>query len=142
MMLVLPLAPFLMFETPFMAQSDAQPIVFRIPSEEPGPPLSSFEICFDKVERVQIGTLYGYGNLSMTIVLNDVGAKELAEATIANAGKKAEVVQGDDVIVSPIINEPLLAGSFEISGLETIEHAEQLRQALLGRCPPAKDETE
>lgn len=141
-MLILPLTPFLLFDAPVLRPSNAEPIVFRIPSEAPGPALSSFEICFDKVESVQIGSPDSFGSLRVSIVLNDVGAKELADATIANTGKQAEVVQGDDVIVSPIINEPLLAGGFEISGLDTIARAEQLRQALLGRCTPAKDETE
>lgn len=134
MMLMFPLTPSLLFDAPVLRPSNAEPIVFRIPSETPGPALSSFEICFDKVKSVQFSPPDRFGSLRVSIALNDAGAKELADATIANTGKQAEVAQGDDVIVSPIINEPLLAGSFELSGLDTIARAEQLRQALLGRC--------
>jgi len=145
-MMILPLAPFLIFgdaspPEPLHPTGEA-PIVFQIADEKAGHHRARFEICFDNVASISVSAPDRFGELTLNIGLNENGTMELARATTANVGAKADLLFEGEAILSPIIQEPILSGNFQISGLETIEHAEQLRQALLGRCTPAKDETE
>ncbi|MEM7702089.1 MAG: hypothetical protein AAF251_09165 [Pseudomonadota bacterium] len=115
------------------------PVAFRVPAGAAEADQARVEICFDKLKAVSIGQPDRFGEFTLNVTLNKAGALELAQATIPNVGSKAEIVQGNETLVSPIINEPLLGGSFAISGVETIARAEQIRQAMQGRCSVVKD---
>jgi len=143
-LLALPLAPFLLIGDASLPQklepTDEAPIVFRIVEEDAGKSGAEFEICFEKVEFVDFAESDHWGQIALNISLNEYGALELAKATIPNVGAQADLIFEGEVIVSPIIQEPLLGGNFQITGIETIARAEQIRQAVLGRCTDLKAE--
>ncbi len=66
-----------------------------------------------------------------------VGAKRFAEVTKENVRKPFAIVLDDKVISAPVINEPILAGSGQISGNFTIQSASDLAVLLRAGALPA-----
>ena len=52
---------------------------------------------------------------------NSSGARKFAEATQANVGKPFAIVLDNKVISAPVIREPILGGSGQISGNFTVQ---------------------
>jgi preprotein translocase subunit SecD len=68
---------------------------------------------------------------------NSVGARKFAEATQQNVGKPFAIVLDNKVISAPVIREPILGGSGEISGNFTVEQANDLAILLRAGALPA-----
>ncbi len=68
---------------------------------------------------------------------NSVGARKFAEATQANVGKPFAIVLDNKVISAPVIREPILGGSGQISGNFTVQSANDLAILLRAGALPA-----
>jgi preprotein translocase subunit SecD len=68
---------------------------------------------------------------------NSSGARKFAEATQANVGKPFAIVLDNKVISAPVIREPILGGSGQISGSYTVQSANDLAILLRAGALPA-----
>jgi preprotein translocase subunit SecD len=68
---------------------------------------------------------------------DSVGAKRFAETTRANVGKPFAIVLDERVISAPVIREPILGGSGQISGNFTVQSANDLAVLLRAGALPA-----
>jgi preprotein translocase subunit SecD len=68
---------------------------------------------------------------------NSAGARKFAEVTQANVGKPFAIVLDNKVISAPVIREPILGGSGQISGNFTVQSANDLAILLRAGALPA-----
>jgi len=68
---------------------------------------------------------------------NSNGARKFAEATQANVGKPFAIVLDNKVIEAPVIREPILGGSGQISGRFTVQQVNDLSILLRAGALPA-----
>ena len=68
---------------------------------------------------------------------NSSGARKFAEATQQNVGKPFAIVLDNKVISAPVIREPILGGSGQISGSFTVQSANDLAILLRAGALPA-----
>ncbi len=73
----------------------------------------------------------------VTFRFNSVGARKFAEATQRNVGKPFAIVLDNKVISAPVIREPILGGSGQISGNFTVQSANDLAILLRAGALPA-----
>jgi preprotein translocase subunit SecD len=66
------------------------------------------------------------------------GARRFAQATQENVGRPFAIVLDEEVISAPVIREPILGGSGQISGSFTVEQANDLSILLRAGALPAK----
>jgi preprotein translocase subunit SecD len=69
---------------------------------------------------------------------NTNGARRFAQVTQENVGKPFAIVLDNEVISAPVIREPILGGSGQISGGFTVEQANDLAILLRAGALPAK----
>jgi preprotein translocase subunit SecD len=77
------------------------------------------------------------GGWVVTFRLNSVGARRFADVTSANVGRPFAIVLDNKVISAPVINEPITAGSGEISGNFNLQRANDLAVLLRAGALPA-----
>ena len=143
MILALPLTAFLMFDAPKpMEPTNSPPIVFAIPQPNSGERPAPFEICFEVVKRVDIEFDDFERRPVVGISLTEEAGRRLDAMTAGNLGALAQVSVDGEVITTPYIQSELSSGSFALSGIDTIEQAERLRQAALGQCSAGKADTQ
>ena len=68
---------------------------------------------------------------------NSTGARKFADATRENVGKPFAIVLDNKVISAPVIREPILGGSGQISGNFTVQQANDLSILLRAGALPA-----
>ncbi len=68
---------------------------------------------------------------------NTSGARQFAQVTQENVGKPFAIVLDNEVISAPVIREPILGGSGQISGSFTVESANDLAILLRAGALPA-----
>jgi len=68
---------------------------------------------------------------------NSSGARKFAEATQQNVGKPFAIILDNKVISAPVIREPILGGSGQISGNFTVQSANDLAILLRAGALPA-----
>jgi preprotein translocase subunit SecD len=66
------------------------------------------------------------------------GARKFAQATTENIGKRFAAVLDKEVLTAPVIREPILQGSGQISGSFTLETANDLAIMMRAGALPAK----
>jgi preprotein translocase subunit SecD len=69
---------------------------------------------------------------------NSNGARRFAQVTQENVGRPFAIVLDNEVISAPVIREPILGGSGQISGNFTVESANDLAILLRAGALPAK----
>jgi preprotein translocase subunit SecD len=69
---------------------------------------------------------------------NTSGARKFAQVTQENVGRPFAIVLDDEVISAPVIREPIIGGSGQISGSFTVESANNLAILLRAGALPAK----
>src|SRR6516162_3176968 len=74
----------------------------------------------------------------VTFKFNTAGARKFAQVTQENVGRTFAIVLDDTVISAPVIREPILGGSGQISGNFTVESANNLAILLRAGALPAK----
>lgn len=83
----------------------------------------------DMVEDAQATTITNnMGNKEniVELTLTSEGAKVFGDMTTENVGKILPIVYDEQVISSPVVNEPITGGKAQISGQSTFEEANQL----------------
>jgi preprotein translocase subunit SecD len=78
------------------------------------------------------------GEPIVTFKFNTSGARKFAQVTQENVGRPFAIVLDDEVISAPVIREPILGGSGQISGSFTVESATNLAILLRAGALPAK----
>jgi preprotein translocase subunit SecD len=73
----------------------------------------------------------------VTFRFNTSGARKFAEVTQQNVGKPFAIILDNQVISAPVIREPILGGSGQISGNFTVESANDLAILLRAGALPA-----
>jgi preprotein translocase subunit SecD len=73
----------------------------------------------------------------VTFRFNSSGARKFAEATQQNVGKPFAIVLDNQVVSAPVIQEPILGGSGQISGSFTVQQANDLAILLRAGALPA-----
>ena len=68
---------------------------------------------------------------------NTAGSRKFAQATQENVGKPFAIVLDNEVISAPVIREPILGGSGQISGSFTVQSANDLAILLRAGALPA-----
>jgi protein-export membrane protein SecD len=74
----------------------------------------------------------------VTFKFNTKGARQFGRVTQENVGRPFAIVLDDEVISAPVIREPILGGSGQISGSFTVEGANDLSILLRAGALPAK----
>jgi preprotein translocase subunit SecD len=74
----------------------------------------------------------------ISFTFNNSGARKFGNFTRDNVGRPFAIVLDDQVISAPVIREPILGGSGQISGNFTVESANQLAIQLRSGALPAK----
>ena len=69
---------------------------------------------------------------------NGAGARKFGRATQENVGRPFAIILDNEVISAPVIREPILGGSGQISGNFTVESANNLAILLRAGALPAK----
>ncbi|HEY2135161.1 MAG TPA: protein translocase subunit SecD, partial [Xanthobacteraceae bacterium] len=69
---------------------------------------------------------------------NTTGARKFAQVTQENVGRPFAIVLDNEVISAPVIREPIIGGSGQISGTFTVQSANDLAILLRGGALPAK----
>jgi preprotein translocase subunit SecD len=70
--------------------------------------------------------------------LSTGGARKFAEVTTANVGRPFAIILDDEVISAPVIREPIIGGSGQISGSFSVQSANDLAILLRAGSLPAK----
>jgi preprotein translocase subunit SecD len=73
----------------------------------------------------------------VTFRFNTNGARRFAQATQENVGRPFAIVLDNEVISAPVIREPILGGSGQISGSFTVQQADDLAILLRAGALPA-----
>jgi len=73
----------------------------------------------------------------VTFRFNTSGARKFAQVTQENVGKPFAIVLDNEVISAPVIREPILGGSGQISGSFTVQSANDLSILLRAGALPA-----
>ncbi len=73
----------------------------------------------------------------VTFRFNSNGARRFAQATQENVGRPFAIVLDNEVISAPVIREPILGGSGQISGSFTVQSANDLAILLRAGALPA-----
>jgi preprotein translocase subunit SecD len=73
----------------------------------------------------------------VTFRFNSSGARKFAEATQQNVGKPFAIVLDNQVVSAPVIQEPILGGSGQITGNFTVQQANDLSILLRAGALPA-----
>jgi len=78
------------------------------------------------------------GEPIVTFRFNNNGARRFAQVTQENVGKPFAIVLDNEVISAPVIREPILGGSGQISGNFTVQGANDLAILLRAGALPAR----
>ncbi|HEY4774451.1 MAG TPA: protein translocase subunit SecD [Xanthobacteraceae bacterium] len=78
------------------------------------------------------------GEPIVTFRFNTAGARRFAQVTQENVGRPFAIVLDTEVISAPVIREPILGGSGQISGNFTVEAANDLAILLRAGALPAR----
>jgi len=77
------------------------------------------------------------GEPIVSFKFNSSGARKFAQATTENVGQPFAIILDNEVISAPVIREPILGGSGQISGSFTVQSANDLAILLRAGALPA-----
>ena len=91
----------------------------------------------EQLEDAQPGFDGRTGEAVVTFRFNTAGGKRFADATQANVGRLFAIVLDDEVVSAPVIREPILGGSGQISGNFSVVETQELSAILRAGALPA-----
>ncbi len=94
-------------------------------------------IAGDRLKGANWSTDNQTGQVAVNIRFDSVGAKEFADITRENVGKRFAIVLDKKVLTAPSIREPILQGSAQITGTFTVQEATDLSALLRAGALPA-----
>ena len=106
----------------------AEPFVLRVAPIVRGEELADAQAGLDPMIKQPV----------ITFRFTNEGARKFGRFTQENVGKPLAIVIDDAVVSAPIIREPILGGTGQISGNFTVASAEQLAIALRSGVLPAR----
>jgi protein-export membrane protein SecD len=77
------------------------------------------------------------GQVVVTFRFDNVGAREFADVTKDNVGRRFAIVLDKKILTAPVIREPILGGSGEIEGNFSVQSANDLSVLLRAGALPA-----
>jgi len=92
----------------------------------------------DRLKDAGVATNQQTGGVVVTMRFDNVGAREFADMSKNNIGKRFAIVLDNKVISAPVFREPILGGSGEIEGNFTMQSANDLSVLLRAGALPAK----
>jgi protein-export membrane protein SecD len=92
----------------------------------------------DELKTAQPGFDQRTNEPIISFTFNNTGARKFGTFTKDHVGRPFAIVLDDEVISAPVIREPILGGSGQISGNFTVESANQLAIQLRSGALPAK----
>lgn len=84
-----------------------------------------------------MATMDNNGAAVVSFGFNSTGSKKFADATSQNVDKRFAVILDGQVITAPVIREPIIGGSGQISGNFTVQSANELALLLRAGALPA-----
>jgi preprotein translocase subunit SecD len=69
------------------------------------------------------------------ITLSPAGRAKLAKITHANVGKQIPVRIGDRLLTNPTVQEPIVGGTLQITGMVSLDEAKRLAKTMSGKDP-------
>ena len=128
-------------ETPEQAQRPCAGRTSEILDGEKGGEISRSRSAFSSPAAILIDAQPGFdqrnGEPIVSFRFNSTGARKFAEATQQNVGKPFAIILDSKVISAPVIREPILGGTGQISGNFTVEQANDLAILLRAGALPA-----
>lgn len=122
-------------------QGRAPPDSDVLPSASPPPPSYVVKkqvlVSGGELTDAQPGFDQRSGEPIVSFKFNTVGARKFAQATSENVGQPFAIVLDDKVISAPVIREPIIGGSGQISGSFTVQAANDLAILLRAGALPA-----
>ena len=97
------------------------------------------EITGDNLSGAQ-STFDQFGQPAVTIRFDNRGTRKFAELTTQNVNRRMAIVLDGQVYSAPVLREPILGGSAEITGSFSVREAEDLSTVLRAGALPAKVE--
>ena len=91
----------------------------------------------DRLSDAKLGFDSVTGEPVVTFQFDGVGARQFAEITKNNVGRPFAIVLDNKVLTAPVIQQPILAGSGQISGSFTSQSASDLSALLRAGALPA-----
>jgi preprotein translocase subunit SecD len=99
--------------------------------------LKRVEVSGDRLVDAQPGFDSRTSEPVVNFRFDSVGAKRFGETTRANVGKPFAIVLDDKIVSAPVIREPILGGTGQISGNFTVQGANDLAVLLRAGALPA-----
>jgi preprotein translocase subunit SecD len=75
------------------------------------------------------------GGVSISLTVTEAASKRLASVTHAHVNKPLKLRVGDTVLAIPIVREPLLGGTVQITVDKTLDDATMLAKFISGKDP-------
>ena len=94
-------------------------------------------IAGDRLKNAGWANNQNTGQVVVTFRFDSVGAREFADVTRDNVGRRFAIVLDKKVLTAPTIREPILGGSGEIEGSFTVQSANDLAVLLRAGALPA-----
>jgi preprotein translocase subunit SecD len=119
------------------APSDSEVLYSRPPQRSPYVIERAIVVAGEDLVDAQPGFSQQTSEPIVTFRFNANGARKFGQATVANVGRPFAIVLDNEVISAPVIREPILGGSGQISGGFTVEQANDLAILLRAGALPA-----
>lgn len=116
----------------------ADDLLYETVAGEKLPMLVKKEVVADANDLIdaQVSLDYRTGDPIVNFKFSNTGGLKFARATQENVGQRFAIVLDGEVISAPVIREPILGGSGQISGVSTMESANDLAILLrVGALP-------
>ncbi|MEP3420255.1 MAG: hypothetical protein ABJN35_00845 [Erythrobacter sp.] len=109
------------------------PAELRIASEDGSMTFDRLEMCDANVAKVVITTDLQTSQPALLVTMTETGGVWLANATTRYVSKPMQLIVDGDLIMEPIILEPILGGELQVSGFHGFSN-ERIGSALLSPC--------
>lgn len=96
--------------------------------------VEKLDMCDRNVERAYLSTDLYTDAPVIQVSLTEQGGAWLAENSTKHVGRRMDVIVDGDIIMSPIIMEPIIGGSVQVNGGDGI-NLEEVGRAFLSPCP-------
>ena len=115
-------------------------VLFEGKGEQKTPVVVQKQVIVDGVDLTDAQATFDQRNSEPVVSFrfNTTGARKFAQVTQENVGRPFAIVLDNEVISAPVIREPILGGSGQISGTFTVQSANDLAILLRGGALPAK----
>lgn len=97
--------------------------------------IGPIQLCEDTVAEAVIEEGELIPEPTLRLVLHDEAAQAFAELTTDMLGETLPVLLDGDILMEPVVHEPILAGSLQIKGPD-MDALERARSAMQAPCKP------